>query len=308
MSMKIRLFVTLSALTALGTLTQAAPPVQPVAAPTAAAPKLGDADFPKPSPGGRHDEKVAAVKAGNFQLAMIGDSITECVGDAGGEWEPLKAVWAKHYAPRHAINLGYSGYRTENILWNLQHGELDFASSPKVFTLLIGTNNTDDQHYPSIHTGEQVFAGTKAIVDLIKQRHPTAKILIQAILPSGGPTDRTDYNRKYNRSPKGLAAYRRAHPTKLERTVMAWLDEHYYSYEREVRIAGIYCDFLISKTRIIIEVDGHMAHTMHPLHGQDRASRDLIHGMAIATAGYTLIRLDESDIKNNTYPGKLAGL
>ena len=74
------------------------------------------------------------------------------------------------------------------------------------------------------------------------------------------------------------------------------------------RIAGIYCDFLISKTRIIIEVDGHMAHTMHPLHGQDRASRDLIHGMAIATAGYTLIRLDESDIKNNTYPGKLAGL
>lgn len=105
-----------------------------------------------------------------------------------------------------------------------------------------------------------------------------------------------------------LAAYRRAHPTKLERTVMAWLDEHYYSYEREVRIAGIYCDFLISKTRIIIEVDGHMAHTMHPLHGQDRASRDLIHGMALATAGYTLIRLDESDIKNNTYPGKLAGL
>ena len=208
--MKIRLFVTLSALTALGTLTQAAPPVQPVAAPTAAAPKLGDADFPKPSPGGRHDEKVAAVKAGNFELAMIGDSITECVGDAGGEWEPLKAVWAKHYAPRRAINLGYSGYRTENILWNLQHGELDFASSPKVFTLLIGTNNTDDQHYPSIHTGEQVFAGTKAIVDLIKQRHPTAKILIQAILPSGGPTDRTDYNRKYNRSPKGLAAYRRA--------------------------------------------------------------------------------------------------
>jgi lysophospholipase L1-like esterase len=177
----------------------------------AVAPKPGDADFPKPSPSRRHDEKVAAVKAGNFDLAMVGDSITETVGDGGdGEWKPLKAVWDRRYAPRHAINLGYSGYRTENIFWNLLNGELDFTHSPKVITLLIGTNNTDDQHYPSVHTAEQVFAGIKAIVDLIRQRHPTTKILILGILPSGGPNDRTSYHRKYNRSAAGIAANRRA--------------------------------------------------------------------------------------------------
>ena len=47
-------------------------------------------------------------------------------------------------------------------------------------------------------------------MDLIKQRHPTTKILILAILPSGGPDDRTPYNRNFNRSAKGIAANRRA--------------------------------------------------------------------------------------------------
>jgi lysophospholipase L1-like esterase len=209
--MKFSLFITIAALAAWNVCARETPSSPPTTGPAAVAPKLDDADFPKPTPNDRHDQKVAAIKAGDFELAMIGDSITQCVGEGGaGEWEPLQAVWDKHYARRHAINLGYSGYRTENILWNLQNGELDFAKSPKVITLLIGTNNTNDQHYPRVHTGEQVFAGTKAIVDLIKQRHPTTKILILAILPSGGPDDRTPYNRNFNRSAKGIAANRRA--------------------------------------------------------------------------------------------------
>lgn len=175
-----------------------------------AAPMPGDADFPSPSPSARFTEKVAAIRSGNYDLAMIGDSITQCVGDADGEWLPLKAVWEKHFAPRKAINLGYSGYRTENILWQLQNGELDFQQSPKVITLLIGTNNTDDQHYKSIHTGEQVFAGTKTIVELIRAKHPTTKILILRPFPCGGPGSQTSYQRKYNRSADALAALRRA--------------------------------------------------------------------------------------------------
>ncbi len=97
-----------------------------------------------------------------------------------------------------------------------------------------------------------------------------------------------------------LAKHRRAHPSKLERIVLAWLDAHNYAYEREVRVAGIYVDFLISGTRIVVEADGDRWHTLDPLHGQDRASRDLIHGMALTTAGYTLIRLEESAIKDGS--------
>jgi lysophospholipase L1-like esterase len=79
-----------------------------------------------------------------------------------------------------------------------------------VALLLIGTNNIDDQHYPRVHTAEQVFAGTKAIVELIRQRHPATRILILRIFPCGGPGDRTDFHRKYNRSTKALESVRRA--------------------------------------------------------------------------------------------------
>ncbi len=189
--------------------------------------KPGDANYPAPSPCTRHDEKVAAIKSGNYDLFLIGNSITETLEGGGEEWKSLRAVWDRHLVPLNAINLGYSGYRTENILWNLQNGELDHARSPKVAMLLIGTNNLDDQHYPKIHTAEEVFAGTKAIVDLIKLRHPTTKILILRIFICGGPGDQTPYHRKYNRSAKAMEATLRAGEltTKLaDGKQVFWLD------------------------------------------------------------------------------------
>ncbi len=150
-------------------------------------PVPGDADYPTPGGGARHDQKVLEVRSGVHPLVLIGDSITHTVGEMpGGIYEPLKAVWERHYAPRHALNLGHNGFRTENILWNLQHGELDFPVSPKVVVLLIGTNNTDDRNFRTVHNAEQIFDGTRAIVDLIRQRHPTTKILILRIFPRGG--------------------------------------------------------------------------------------------------------------------------
>lgn len=165
-----------------------------------AIPKLGDADFPAPTPSERHDKKVAAVKSHNYELLMIGDSILHTVGDEGGEWEPLKAVWQTHFAPRNAINLGYSGYRTENVLWNLQNGELELQKSPKVAVVLIGTNNTDDINYPTVHSAEQIFDGTKAIVETIRKRHPSTKILILSIFPRGGSREVTNFQRRFTNS------------------------------------------------------------------------------------------------------------
>ena len=121
---------------AAGAADAAAPAV--VAVPAKPSPRAGDADFPMPSPSARHAEKVAAVRSGRFDLALIGDSITHTVGELGGKYEPLRAVWDKHFAPRRAINLGHNGQRTENILWNLADGELDFVVSPKVVVVLIG--------------------------------------------------------------------------------------------------------------------------------------------------------------------------
>lgn len=168
--------------------------------------KLGDADFPMPTPSQRHEQKVADIKSHHYDLFMIGDSITQTVGEMGGEWDALIPVWKTHFAPRNAINLGYSGYRTENILWHLQNGELDSAISPKVAVLLIGTNNLDDVNYKIVHTPEQVFQGTKAIVETIRKRHPSTKILILRIFPRGGLNEVTDFHRRYKNSDASVKA------------------------------------------------------------------------------------------------------
>lgn len=149
-------------------------------------PEPGDADYLTPAPSQRHTEKVAAVRRGHYDLALIGDSITHTLGELGGKYEPLQAVWDRHFAPRQAINLGHNGYRTEQILWTLEDGELDFVPSPKVAILLIGTNNSDDRHFSKVHTAEEIFAGTRAIVNLIRRRHPATKILVLRIFPRGG--------------------------------------------------------------------------------------------------------------------------
>jgi lysophospholipase L1-like esterase len=153
-------------------------------------PKEGDADYPMLPAGAdwaleRHAQKLKAIKENSWDLVLIGNSITQTIGEIGGKYEPLKAVWEKYFAPYNAINLGFNGFRTENILWNLHNGELDFQKSPKLFIILIGTNNADSRHFPLAHSPRQIFAGTKAIVDLIRQRHPSSKILVIRIFPKG---------------------------------------------------------------------------------------------------------------------------
>jgi lysophospholipase L1-like esterase len=173
-------------------------------------PKPGDADYPTPSPSSRHEEKVAAVRSGRYDLVLIGDSITHTLGELGGKYEPLKGVWERHFAPRRAINLGHNGYRTEQVLWNLAQGELDFSESPKVAIVLIGTNNSDDRHFAKAHTAEEIFAGTKAIVKLIQQRHPATKILVLRIFPRGGDNEQGVSPPAFNSSAQCIETCRRA--------------------------------------------------------------------------------------------------
>ena len=174
------------------------------------APQLGDADFPRPSPSARHDQKVKEVRSKNYDVVMVGDSITHTLGELGGKYEPMKKVWNKHFLPLNTINLGYNGYRTEQILWNLQNGELEFKKSPKVFILLIGTNNTDDRHFKTVHNAEEIFTGTKAIVTTIQKRHPETKILVLRIFPRGGDDEKGISPPAFNSSPKCIETCRQA--------------------------------------------------------------------------------------------------
>lgn len=131
----------------------------------------------------RHKEKLKLVAGNKFDLVMMGNSITH-----NFEKPEYKPVWEKFFAPRNAINLGFSAYRTENILWNILNGQLE-NQTPKVLVLEIGTNNVDEKNYPTRHTASQLAGGIEAIVKLIREKTPSTKIIILRCFPGcyGGP-------------------------------------------------------------------------------------------------------------------------
>ena len=97
------------------------------------------------------------------------------------------------------------------------------------------------------------------------------------------------------------AAWRRSRqPTDLESQVEAWLDEFQMHHERDAPVGGYFADFLLCDLDLIVEVDGHVWHTNHQLHGQDRVTHDKRKDKALRRQGYTVLRLPESAIRNGS--------
>jgi lysophospholipase L1-like esterase len=125
----------------------------------------------------RHEDKLAKVRElaaarQPVDLVFIGDSITH-------NWEKDgKAVWARHYAQYNALDLGFGGDHTENVLWRLEHGEID-GIRPKVAVVMIGTNNTGDR----LEDPRSTAAGIRRILDEIRHRQPDTRILLLAVFP-----------------------------------------------------------------------------------------------------------------------------
>lgn len=132
-----------------------------------------DADWWLP----RHMEICQRKDKEAFELVFIGDSITQ-------GWESRgRKIWDQYYGARKAANLGFSGDRTENVLWRIQNGEID-GMRPRLIILMIGTNNRN--------SAKDVADGIRAIVGELRSRLPESKILILGIFPRGKFEDRTN--------------------------------------------------------------------------------------------------------------------
>ncbi|HEX4132547.1 MAG TPA: platelet-activating factor acetylhydrolase IB subunit [Pirellulales bacterium] len=131
----------------------------------------------------RHDLINERAKQGPIDLLFIGDSITQGWEVAG------KDAWAKYYGPRHAMNAGIGGDRTQHVLWRLDNGNVE-GIQPKLAVLMIGTNNSGD------NTSEDIAAGVKAIVERLRSKLPDTKVLVLAVFPRGA--DANDPRRKVN--------------------------------------------------------------------------------------------------------------
>ncbi len=127
----------------------------------------------------RHEGFVTEAKAkkDEVKLLLLGDSITDGWRGQG------KAVWEKYFEPRHALNLGIGGDRTQHVLWRLQNGEVD-GLKPKVTVLLIGINNTPNEaDGKTRNTAREIAEGITAVVKEIQTRLPKTKVLLLAVFP-----------------------------------------------------------------------------------------------------------------------------
>jgi len=140
----------------------------------------------------RHLDKVDEVKrrTGKINLLFVGDSITQDYERNEPDLNFLP-VWNDFFAPHGALNLGFNGDQTGQMLWRLRHGEAN-GLSPKDVVILAGANNLNaignDKH---VQSASQVAAGTMAVVEEVHAMMPTARILVLSILPAGLSAERS---------------------------------------------------------------------------------------------------------------------
>lgn len=142
----------------------------------------------------RHKAVLESIKLHpDTQLLMIGDSITNNYEKANPPDENFLPTWQRFYGSRKALNLGFSGDTTSQVLWRIDHGEVD-GIHPKAAVLLIGTNNTAHGD-----AAEETEAGIDAVVSSLEEHLPDTRILLLGILPSAISDSKTERDRAVNR-------------------------------------------------------------------------------------------------------------
>ena len=157
----------------------------------AVTPQIPDAEWTKSWWMQRHLAKMAVVTNGGAKVVFVGDSITHFWETSGNE--RLERYFGE--GDLKMLNLGFSGDRTEHVLWRLTEGkELDGYEAKVVF-LMIGTNNAG--HFPfEEEPPADTVLGVYKVLKTIRAKQPTAKIVLTAIFPRGA--DASDACRRRN--------------------------------------------------------------------------------------------------------------
>jgi lysophospholipase L1-like esterase len=156
-----------------------APGVAAVPPPAAVVPTPGNALVGGAAWLALHQGYVAQADRGPGGVVFLGDSITyfwdhpDFVGVERG-----LPTWTARIAPLGAVEFGIEGDQTQNLLWRLQHGELD--GRPRVAVVLIGANNLLGGQSP-----QETAAGIAAVVGQIRVQSPQTRILLLGLLPAG---------------------------------------------------------------------------------------------------------------------------
>lgn len=125
----------------------------------------------------RHNNIIAQNRGRHFNRIIIGNSIIHYWG--GGDASIKRGDDSWHSLGGASLNMGCGWDRTENILWRIQHDELDHVTADKII-LKIGTNNIQKNGGDS---DEEIVAAIEKIIEAIASRRPEAEITLMGILP-----------------------------------------------------------------------------------------------------------------------------
>ncbi len=138
----------------------------------------------------RHAEVLRIKDSINPEIVLIGNSITHFWGgepklkDADGK--PRKPngpqAWDSAFGQHRVLNLGFGWDRTQNVLWRLNHGELD-GIYPRLVIIHIGTNNTSETENARKNTAPEIVEGISEICKKVRLKVPGAKIVLMAVMP-----------------------------------------------------------------------------------------------------------------------------
>jgi alpha-L-fucosidase 2 len=171
----------------------------------------------------RHAEVLRIKDSINPEIVLIGNSITHFWGgfpllkNENGEPRTPNGPqsWASAFGPYRVLNLGFGWDRTQNVLWRLDHGELD-GLHPRIVIIEIGTNNTSQTDHARMNTAAEIAEGVAAICQRVHALTPDARIILMAILPRD-QSPQTPRRLLINATNKLLADYART-------AGLTWLD------------------------------------------------------------------------------------
>lgn len=129
-----------------------------------------------------HAQLLEKAHKGRIDVYFEGDSIVRRWGAT--DYPQFLANWKQNFYGWNAADFGWGADTLQNILWRLEHGELD-GIHPKVVVLLAGTNNVGE----SLKAGargekvEDILTAYRSVLGVIRTKAPEAVILVTAIFP-----------------------------------------------------------------------------------------------------------------------------
>jgi len=129
----------------------------------------------------RFEQSLQSAKGDpNARVIWLGDSITQYWQREGSlGYDNILPVWLHYYAPYDALDFGFVGDTTANLIWRLEHGQVA-GLHPRLAIILIGANNLGRVHWDASLT----VPGIESVVRITHADLPGAHILLLGVLPS----------------------------------------------------------------------------------------------------------------------------